>query len=274
MEKLDLDGLSVSNRTLQRYLEQLRNELGFEILYDSTKGKYHLQEDDLPNVATYLKMVQSIQTAYFTKQILAKKNKIFNHIDIDSGYYTSELNTLPLLLKAILQQRLITTKHANFLNEKITNYTLQPYLLKEYQYRWYLVAIDNATGNIRNFGIERLVNIEVLTAKFKPTKDYDFKKLYVNTIGINYGDTITNKVVFTCNKILSKYLQTAPIHSSQKLIQSNTTDDCFCIEVTINTELKQRLMALLPNLTVLEPSSLKQEIIIMLKASIDKHLGQ
>lgn len=266
-DKLAFEGFEISSRTLQRYFEQIRNELGFEIEYNNEKGRYNIKSEDLPNVATFIKLVVNIQTADFVQQVIETKGKVFNHVDVDTGYSTTSIQILPTVLKAILQHKLILIKHQSFSNNSIKSYTLQPYLIKEFLYRWYLVSIDNSTGNIRNFGIDRISSLQVLSEKFKPTTNYDFKKLYSSTVGVNYGDSNSTKIVFKCDKILSKYLETSPIHSSQKKIKSEG-DICFELDVTINTELKQRLLSFTPQLTIISPGSLKGEIIQMLQKAL------
>src|SRR5690606_40629522 len=47
---------------------------------------------------------------------------------------------------------------------------LNPYLLKEYQNRWYLVGTIKPTDEFRTFGIDRISNLVVSETTFKPNR--------------------------------------------------------------------------------------------------------
>ena len=70
----------------------------------------------------------------------------------------------------------------------------QPYLLREYLNRWYVISLLSDTSEIRTFGLDRIVGLNNSGNKFKKDKKRNIASLFQNVIGINasgHSSTIT-----------------------------------------------------------------------------------
>ena len=145
-----------------------------------------------------------------------------------------------------------------FYESETKEYTVNPLFLREYQNRWYLIVDKNEGRENTTFAFDRIQQLHILKNTFnsQPVN----KKLFQNTIGVIYSDTIEN-VVLWFSPLQAKYVKTLPLHSSQQLMSEDEKGAVFSLKVNINLELEQLIKAYGSAVRVLQPESLKQTII-------------
>ena len=52
-------------------------------------------------------------------------------------------------------------KLINYRWDEASKRTSEPYALKEFKTRWYVLAKDNGDSNIKSFALDRLTNLEI-----------------------------------------------------------------------------------------------------------------
>lgn len=158
-----------------------------------------------------------------------------------------------------LQYRLFNTSE---MRETI----ISPYLLKEYNRRWYLIGAADDTGKVLNFALDRLVSITVLPGyEYRPAPD-NLSERYEDIIGVSYyeGGEI-HKIIFWVSDKSAPYIDTKPLHGSQikikgdreealrKLYEMPAGGSTFSIECMENYELIRELCSYGEDLKVLSP---------------------
>lgn len=95
---------------------------------------------------------------------------------------------------------------------------IHPYLLKEYNRRWFLFAAAESDEKLLCFSLDRIDNAVPLPSSHKYI-DYDgeINKIFDDTIGvtINAKSPVYN-IIFWVSDISKDYVATKPIHNSQK----------------------------------------------------------
>ena len=92
---------------------------------------------------------------------------------------------------------------------------LSPYLLKEYNQRWYLIAGADDTGNILNFAIDRLVSIKMLPGYEYRLPPEDLSERFEDIIGVTYYEGATvHKIICWVSDKSAPYIRTKPMHCS------------------------------------------------------------
>lgn len=164
-----------------------------------------------------------------------------------------------------------------FNNSKESEVILSPYLLKEYNRRWYLIGAADDTGKLLTFALDRIKSIDVLPGyEFREAPD-DLLERYEDIIGVSYyeGRTV-DKIIFWVSDKSAPYVDTKPIHGSQTRIKGekeqsirnqysvSSGGSIFSIECMENYELIRELCSFGGELKVLSPQpivdSVKQRI--------------
>lgn len=147
-------------------------------------------------------------------------------------------------------------------------HTVHPYQLREYNRRWYLVGLrvftkeDHKDPTIYVYPVDRIKNVKRTKINFvEPPVDLDehFEKAY----GITVKDDITPVTVkLEVTPKCYHYIETKPIHSSQTLLQDESTEDykVLTIELQPNFELEALILSYGESMKVLEPLSLRKRI--------------
>ena len=264
-------GFEISNRTIQRDIEQIRFEFGIEIMYDRFKNGYYIDYENSINIESFFKFLEIVNTAELLTQSLSESKDTLNYILFENQGSLKGLEHLKTLLHAIKEKRLISFTHYNFGTEKTKQFTIEPYLLREYQGRWYIVGIDKKLKTDRIFGIDRITNLSLTDTIFKPNKKIDFIKLFENIIGVIYSEKKKEKVVLSFNHLKGEYIKTLPLHKSQKVLIDNEDELRVELEVIPNYELMQKILMHGDEVTVLEPKWLVDEIIVKFKNALSKY---
>ena len=182
-------------------------------------------------------------------------------------------NILAKLYEFVANDCVLNIVYQRFTESTPENFILHPYLLKEYNNRWYLVGWQPAKDRIFTLAIDRIIEFEHLTEeKFNPYKG-NIEDHFKDTIGITvYDDSAPEDIIFWASNIIVPYIETKPFHQSQS---EDVLDELFLrtkyelpdegrlykIRCTLNLELEQALTRHFGDLIVLEPLKLRSSIV-------------
>ncbi|NLA24881.1 MAG: WYL domain-containing protein, partial [Bacteroidales bacterium] len=264
-------GFEISDRTIQRDVEQIRFEFGVEIKYHRDKNGYYIDYENSFNIESFFRFLEIVNTAELLTESLLESIDSLKYISFDTSGGLKGIENLKPLLKAIKDNRKISFTHFNFHTERSRNYTLNPYLLKEYENRWYVVGIIVGFNEFRTFGLDRMENLEVKTQTFTPDNKLDPTELFYQTIGLVYSLNSVQNVVLSFTPSQGKYIKTLPLHASQQVLVDNENECRISIHVSPNYELKQQILKHGETVKVIEPQWLAEEIKGILKRNLEQY---
>lgn len=178
------------------------------------------------------------------------------------------------LFCAISNEQVVELTYQKFLDSTERRVLISPYLLKEYNRRWYIVGGAYDTNRILNFALDRLVQIEIKPGYiFKPC-EADLEEHFDEIIGVTFNEDMPlSQILFWVSDDIKGYIHTKPIHGSQIHIKGDRADklhilypqlpsgDFLTIECRENFELLRELTAWGEDLMVLTPVDLRDKII-------------
>ena len=152
-------------------------------------------------------------------------------------------------------------------NEKLIN----PYRLKQKDFKWYVLAKDINDGAIsfKSYALERIRTIDIL-GKFKSDLSIDFETPYKDSIGMFTNESPT-KVVVEYDHRDGNYLKANPIHHSQKILSQKENRITFEFFIKPNEDFIMELMKRSWSLKVIEPIFLKQKIMNYWKLALERN---
>lgn len=268
---LNEHGFEISPRTLQRDIEQIRNEFGIEIKYNRGKNGYSISEEEGVPTDTLVRFLEILGTAELFSENLRDGKELLNFISFEDQGNLKGIENLRLFITAIKNKRKLEFYHTNFDTGKRNHYTIQPYLLKEYQSRWYVYGAIGSGTIFRTFGLDRIDEIKVKSDTFKPIKGLDPKKVFEDVIGLYYTDIETEEVIIEVDTLQSKYLKALPLHSSQVIISENKDKVLIKYFLKPNFELTQKIIMMCDRAVVVKPKWLANEIKATLKSVLNKY---
>jgi len=258
-EYLHQHGFEISSRTLQRDIEQIRLEFGIEIKYDRGNNGYFIDQDSSIDLNSFLGFLDTVATADLLTQSLKESKSAMNYISFESEGNFHGSAHLKDILFAIRNKRKISFVHYNYLAETRKNYEICPYLLKEYQNRWYVIGKVEGKS-FRTFGIDRIENLQVSTEVYKAVKNENPSMLFENIIGLTSAEGKVEEVILSFQPVQGKYIKSLPLHKSQRIVKDDKRALVVSLNLVPNFELNQKILMMGESVKVLKPIKLAKEI--------------
>ena len=167
----------ISKRTFQRDIKDIRLIYKIDIRYSAEKGGYYIYEDDS------FDLTGRILEAFDVFNALNVSDRLSRYIHFEKRKSRGTENMYGIL-HAIKNRFLIIFTHRKYWEEGITKRTVEPYALKEFSNRWYVVGKDRKDGRIKSFGLDRITDLEITKAKFTFPGDFDVNEYYKYCFGI------------------------------------------------------------------------------------------
>jgi predicted DNA-binding transcriptional regulator YafY len=295
-------GDAISMSTIDKDIWAMKNEgeLGYyaPIKFSKQHGGYYyetedysiselsLGDDDLQAIRFATATLDQFRYVPIFKQYESAIEKIINRVNISPNpddeslnkYIQFEVSTvsrgnehLGPLLDYIKSRKGIRIRYRKFTDDKIKEYELNPYLLKEYHNRWYLVALDLGSKAIRTYGLERIESLETGEKKFAVDKNFSPDNFFKYSIGITELADKPQDVVLSFDPVPGKFLLTQPIHSSQIVISESSKEVQIGLHVLITQELVSFILSYGSQVRVLKPGRLVKEIQAEVRKTLSKY---
>ena len=255
---------TISKRTFQRDLDDIRSLYNIDIQYDYSRKVYHIEFDQQPEIN------ERILEAYDTFNALNITDRLSDHIHFEKRRPQGTEN-LYGLLHAVKNRVQIKFTYQKYWEEKLTQRIVEPYALKEFRNRWYVLARDVKDQHIKSFALDRLTNLEISKARFQFPRDFNTNEHFKYCFGIiGPNDHQPQEVILFFTPFQGKYIKSLPLHESQQILVDNEEELRIKLKLFITHDFFMELLSFGENMKVIQPESLIDD----LKASLKKVLKQ
>ena len=195
-------------------------------------------------------------------------------ISFSNNRYLTNSNLLGTLFDIISNEVVIRLSYHTFSDVTIRSIDFHPYLLKQYNDRWFLLGAADSDQKMLNFALDRIDKVEPLPEKKYIDCPQDIYERFDDIVGVTlYEDRPVEHILFWVSDSSKAYVNTKPIHESQKryqgedelrlrgLYNSFQGGDFFSIDCIKNYELIRELCSFGSALVVLSPDTIKGDII-------------
>jgi predicted DNA-binding transcriptional regulator YafY len=176
-------------------------------------------------------------------------------------YIPSGREHLSTIIEAIRNKIEISIVHQSYRADSPKEYTVQPYCIKLFNQRWYILGMCKEVDSIRTFGLDRIHSIRHLKTTFEFPTDFDAVKYYNECFGIVSDDgTKVETIKLKVYGLQRYYLRSLPLHSSQQEIDSADDYSIFQYQVRPTFDFRQALLSKGSEVEVLEPITFREEM--------------
>ena len=304
---LDLYGdqkkASISPSSIEKDIKDMRyNSAMFaetaEIIYDKKNKGYYYNNDD-PNFSILKNQLTPNQKADI--EILLsyfKDSPLFDHmrdsidnilatiytteeeqqkiIQFDRAVYYEGSKYLPIITKSIKENQKLKFDYNKTFSGNISEKIVEPYFLKEFEKRWYLIAYSEKDKGIRIYELSRISELEVLEDLFVLRSNlFNPDEYYKNVFGVfTTKDNTLTEFILKFDREEGRLIETLKIHSSQEKVEETDTHITFRYQLQYNEnsfEMMRLVSKFSNNVQVVKPESLKQEIIKRFKETLKNY---
>lgn len=192
---------------------------------------------------------------------LGLSNNTDKIIEFDQNNYLKGLEYISPIYNSILYKRAIQILYKSFKLDAIQQITFHPYFLKQYNNRWYVFGMNDETKLIMNLALDRISSLQETKKKYIYNKSIDFNEYFEDIIGVTISneETIQHIELSVSNSLLP-YIQTKPIHGSQKIKANGKTHTVVSLDLIPNYELESLILSYGEGVEVLQPKSLRNKL--------------
>jgi predicted DNA-binding transcriptional regulator YafY len=240
-----------------------------------------LNETDIETLNEVLRIIKSFQSLPQLRELETIVGKVQGTISQSTGDQIIELEHNPnakglvhieRLYPFIKDGREIQVNYQPFnWNEPII-YILHPYLIKEFNNRWFLLGWLPDSNKINVLGLDRILSFQETGNYVNNVKKEEMLKLQKHIIGVSADEgksPVEVKIWVTAAQV--PYIITKPLHTSQKLIDELSDGCIFSFQLVPNFELEQTLLMYGERVKVMEPTELAEKIKERIKKSLNQY---
>ena len=260
-------GVEFSRTTFHRHKIAIEDMFGIYIECDRKNGfkyyignEYVLQENSVQNW-----MLSTLSVSSLLAESMSLNERILLE-NVPSGG-----EKLKMLIKAMKESKKISITYRRYGGHATRTFDLEPYCLKLFGQRWYLLG-RFADRGMATFSIDRMLEIKVSNEKFKFDEDFDAASYFSDCFGVMLDENSKpEKVLIRAYGYEPYYLRDLPLHHSQHEIQSTDEYSDFELRLKITSDFKSKLLSRGEWIEILEPKALVEEIVEWHQKAIDRY---
>ena len=249
-------------RTFHEQRKGIKEMFGVEIVCDRSHGNVYYVKN--PEVLEKQKVAKWLLHKYSIPQEFATFNSMKDRVlleEIPLG--TTFLNPIIEAMQKNVELQIDYQRYESEQEEyNLQEFHVQPYALKVFNRRWYLLGYIKEKHDLRTIALDRILDLKILSTSFDLPEDFDARKYFANVVGIFVNNDLpVTKVMIRAYGTQAEYLRSTPLHKSQADGRSKYREFAeFTYRLCITPELVSQLLAMGDKVEVLEPDELREEM--------------
>ena len=248
------------NRTFHEWREGIKEMFGVDIVCDRSSNVYYVKN---PEILDEQKLGKWLLHKYSIPQDFVTFNSMKDRIlleEIPLG--TTFLKSIIEAMQKNVELQVDYQRYEGEQEEHLLEFHIQPYALKVFNRRWYMLGYIKEKNALRTIALDRILDMKVLKKSFVLPEDFDARKYFANVVGVFVNkDLPVTKVKIRAYGTQAEYLRSTPLHKSQSEGRSKHGEFAeFTYRLCVTPELISQLLAMGDKVEVLEPEELRKEM--------------
>lgn len=261
------EGVAMTRLTFNRYRTAIEEIFGINIECRRKGYQYFIENDDILKSNSLIHwMIDSLSVGNMLMDSLSMKDRILLE-NIPSG----KMHLQPII-NAMKQGKKIRIEYQRFGKQEVRRITVEPYAIKVFKQRWYLLANDNKWEMPAVYALDRIVSLEETNEDFVFPTDFDAETFFKDCYGVLCGtNDKAQKIVLRAYPPYVNYLRTLPLHASQKELNSNSEYADYELYLRPTFDFRQELLCQGDEVEVLEPKAFREEMKQMAQKIVNRY---
>ena len=256
--------LAFSEKTFKRDRDLLLEIFGIETQFKRSTMTYQVVDDEnvenAKGIFDNLLLINAYkQTASYSKIMFFEKRQ------------ASGLSHLDGIIYAIKNSKTISFQYRKYGEETSHKKVLQPYALKEFRNRWYLLAneVEGKDFFLKTYGLDRITELDIHN-KFFVKQEIDIEALFMHSFGIVANlDDKPEKITLSFKQNQKGFVKSLPIHHSQKILIDNNEEYRIELNLIPTYDFYQELLTHAERLKIVEPKTVRIKYLEFLQTAMN-----
>lgn len=249
------DETCIPERTFHRYKEAIQELFQINIAFNKARGYYIEDSADIEFRGLRKWLISTFQVNNLIQEGPSlRKHIIFEPMPSGQKFLTT-------ILECIRDGVKVRVTHQGFRKDHQTSFVMEPYCLKVFKQRWYVVAKSQyADGRLLVYSLDRFQAVERTDEQYSIPADFSADEFFLQYYGVSVLNGKPQLVQLKVSAAQAAYLRTLPLHPSQQELERSEEHSIFQYFLIPTYELRQEILTHGPDIEVLAPASLREEI--------------
>jgi predicted DNA-binding transcriptional regulator YafY len=187
------------------------------------------------------------------------KGNIQSTVGFEQNPFLKGLNHFTGIFNAIQHELALKITYQGYKQEFPTQVILHPWYLKQYNNRWFLFGLNEDYKSITNFALDRIIEFEESRVNYIKNNDINFEEYFDDVVGVTVKkDGPIEKILIKVDKEVWPYIESKPLHGSQKVKNKSESEIVIELKLQINHELLALLFSYMDAIEILEPARIHE----------------
>lgn len=251
------EGLDLPLKTFHNHRKAIEDMFDINIVCDKRGGyKYYIENaDDMEKggVRTWLLNTFAVNNLINESHHL-KRRIVFEQIPSGQNFLTP-------VIEAMRDGMSIEIKYKSFWRQDEYTTEVEPYFVKVFKQRWYLIARNKIKDAIRIYALDRILALSQTGNAFVMPKDFSPEEYFYNSFGIISQDNCPPEIVeLKVYGTQKEYFRTLPLHHSQEEVENADGYSIFRYYLSPTYDFIQEILSHGCEVEVLSPQHLRDEV--------------
>ena len=219
---------TLSIRTFHKW--RIAIEEMFGLIIENEHGgqyRYYIQNaDDLKNGSMRSWLFNTLTVSNLMMDSVSIKDKVLFEEIPDGEQY------LPDILEALKKNLVLGMSYQSYTRDEASTFEVEPYCLKAFKQRWYLVARSPYYDKVMIYALDRVKWLGLTDKSFKYPKNFNAEEFFEDCFGIIADQKIKVETVkLKVSAGQANYLRSLTLHQTQKEIERNDEYSIFTVRL-------------------------------------------
>jgi len=165
------------------------------------------------------------------------------------------------IIEAMRDGLTLEITYCSFWRDAPSTFEIEPYCVKVFRQRWYVVTRNPHYDAIRIYSLDRIQDLRITAKPFKLPESFEPEAFFKHTFGITVDEKATPCTVqLRVFGKQRKFLQTLPLHPSQEESEKAEDHSVFSYFLTPTFDFRQELLSHGDDVEVLSPDWFRAEM--------------
>lgn len=262
------DGQEIPERTFHKWRIAVEELFGLDIVNEGRGDyRYYIENaDELSNGNLRSWLFNTLSVSTLLQANLGMKDRILLEEIPEGNEY------LPVIIEAMKNNVQLIMTYQSYWRDEEHTFEVEPYCLKLFRQRWYLVARSAYYNKVLIYALDRVRQLQATEVRFTYPKDFQPDEYFDGCFGIIAGDgTKVETVRLKASAGQANYLRSLPLHPSQEETERNDAFSIFTLRIRPTFDFIQELLRQGEGVEVLSPLWLRKEVAGMVERMWSKY---
>ncbi len=163
------------------------------------------------------------------------------------------------IIDAMQDNRVLRITYRGFEKKQPYTFKVEPYCVRMFQRRWYLLARSTNYDRVRLYGLDRIEDLGITEETFKLPKGFSAEEYFSTFFGIILDEKVpVQRIVVRADRYHKHYVRTLPLHHSQREILDEGDYADFELTLRPTYDFCMELLRAGNMIEVIEPQSMRK----------------